>query len=168
MNGLIIDVESTGPHPLEYSMVQIGAVDLKGNEFTCNMRPRPGTIADPAALKATGLTWEQVCEWPDPEAQMRLFREFLEDTYGGKRVVSWSDNPAFDWQWINTYLWAYTGGNPLGHSMRRIGDFYAGLQHNVTAASKWKRLRDTKHTHHALDDARGNMEALKKILSWSK
>lgn len=168
MRGLVIDVEATGPHPLSYSMVQIGAVDLEGEEFTCKMRPRPGTIADPGALKSIGLTWAEVCDWPEPGAQMALFNEFIADTYGGKRVPSWSDNPAFDWQYINAYLWEYTGGNPLGWSMRRIGDFYAGIQHSVSATSKWKKLRDTKHTHDALDDARGNAEALRKILEWSK
>lgn len=168
MQGLVIDVESTGPHPLSYSLIQIGAVDLNGAEFSCKMRPRPGTLADPGAMNAIGLTWSEVCEWPDPEGQIKLFEEFLRDTYAGKRVTSWSDNPAFDWQFINAYLWEYTGGNPLGFSMRRIGDFYAGMQHNVYAASKWKKLRDTKHTHDALDDARGNAEALQKILEWSK
>lgn len=167
MNGLVIDVESTGPHPVEYSLIQIGAVDLEGAEFSCKMRPRPGTIADPNAMKAIGLTWEEVCDWPEPLAQMNLFNEFLADTYGGKRIPSWSDNPAFDWQFINAYLHMYCGANPLGYSMRRIGDFYAGMQHDVYAASKWKRLRDTKHTHDALDDAKGNAEALRKILEWS-
>lgn len=167
MHGLVIDVEATGPHPLTYSMVQIGAVDLEGAEFTCKMRPRVGTIADPGAMKSINLTWEEVCDWPEPGAQISLFKEFLQDTYGGKRVPSWSDNPAFDWQFINAYLWEYTGGNPLGFSMRRIGDFYAGLQHNVGASTKWKRLRGTKHTHDALDDSRGNAEALRKILELS-
>ena len=166
MQGLIIDVEATGPHPLNYSMVQIGAVDLSGHEFTCKMRPRPGTIVHAGALESVGLTWSEVCEWPEPGGQMDLFYEFLLDTYGDKHVPSWSDNPAFDWQFINAYLHMYCGNNPLGFSMRRIGDFYAGLQRDVTASSKWHNLRDTKHTHDALDDARGNAEALRKMQSW--
>lgn len=165
MNGLVIDVEATGPSPVQYSMIQIGAVDLKGNEFTCRMRPRPDTIADPGAMKVLGLTWEEISDWPDPSNQTNLFCEFLLDTYGTKRVPSWSDNPAFDWQFINAYLHMYCGTNPLGFSMRRIGDFYAGLQRDVQQSTRWKKLRDTKHTHHALDDARGNAEALAKILA---
>ena len=167
MRGIVIDVEATGPHPVEYSLIQIGAVDLEGAEFSCKMRPRVGTIADPKAMKAIGVTWEEVCDWPDPSNQMYRFCEFLLDTYGEKRVSSWSDNPAFDWQFINAYFHMYCGANPLGYSMRRIGDFYAGFQHNVGASSKWKNLRDTKHTHDALDDARGNAEALRKILELS-
>jgi len=164
MNGLVIDVEATGPHPLDYSMIQVGVADLEGNEFSCKMRPRPGTIADSGAMNAIGVTWEESCEWPEPGRQILLFKEFLLDTYGTKRITSWSDNPAFDWQWINTYLWLYTGGNPLGFSMRRIGDMYSGHMQDPYKSSAWKKLRDTKHTHDALDDAKGNAEALQKIL----
>ena len=82
-------------------------------------------------------------------------------------MTTWSDNPAFDWQFVNGLMWQHFGSNRLGFSMRRIGDFYAGMQHNVRASSKWKKLRTGKHTHNALDDARGNAGALKKILEWS-
>jgi len=41
-----------------------------------------------------------------------------------------------------------------------VGDLYAGLEHDFFASSKWKKLRRTKHTHHPVDDARGNVEAL--------
>ena len=51
-------------------------------------------------------------------------------------------------------------GNPFGHSARRIGDLFAGFSRDVTKGSAWKRLRKTKHTHHPVDDARGNVEAL--------
>ena len=168
MQGLVIDVESTGQHPVDYSCIQIGAVDLNGAEFFCKMRPLPGKLIQPEAMNAIGLTEEELMDYPEASIGMKAFAEFLNDTYEGKRVTSWSDNPAFDWQFINAYLWQFHGSNPLGFSMRRIGDFYAGLQHNVYAASKWKKLRDTKHTHNALDDARGNVEALRKILEWSK
>ena len=52
------------------------------------------------------------------------FREWLEQR---SPVVFVSDNPAYDFQWINFYFWRYFGMNPFGHSGRRIADFYAGL-----------------------------------------
>lgn len=164
MNGLVIDVEATGPHPVEYSLIQIGAVDLQGRECSIKMRPREGTKCDPGALKAIGVTEEEIMEWPAPEWGMQAFMTFLTEPRRNLRPC-WSDNPAFNWQFINAYLHMYCGSNPLGFSMRRIGDFYAGRVGDVHAASKWKRLRDTKHTHDALDDARGNAEALQKILT---
>jgi len=162
--GLVIDVEATGPHPVSYSMIQIGAVDLNGAEFTCKMRPRIGSNCDAGALKAIGVTYEEAWDRPNPKTQMLLFDEFLLDTYGNNRITSWSDNPAFDWQFINADMHEYTGGNRLGFSMRRIGDLYAGHMQDPRKATAWKKFRKTRHTHDALDDARGNAEALKKIL----
>jgi hypothetical protein len=71
-----------------------------------------------------------------------------------------SDNPAFDAQFINYYLLRYCGSNPFGFSARRIGDLYAGWKGDATKSNDWKRLRKTKHTHHPVDDSRGNAEAL--------
>ncbi len=75
-----------------------------------------------------------------------------------------SDNPAYDWQWINFYFWKYFGMNPFGHSARRIGDFYAGLVNDFHNASKWKKLRITKHDHTPVNDALGNVQAFKRML----
>lgn len=82
----------------------------------------------------------------------------------GERPVFVSDNPAYDWQWINFYFWKHLGGNPFGHSARRIGDFYAGLVGDFRAASKWKKLRITPHDHNPVNDARGNAEAFRRML----
>jgi len=75
-----------------------------------------------------------------------------------------SDNPAYDWQWINFYLWRYFGKNPLGHSARRIGDFFAGLNGNFGATQAWKRYRRTPHDHNPVNDAMGNVEAFERML----
>ena len=76
-----------------------------------------------------------------------------------------SDNPAYDWQWINFYFWRYHGQNPFGCSARRIGDFYAGLVGDFRVpGGKWKRLRITKHDHNPVNDAMGNVEALDRML----
>jgi len=56
------------------------------------------------------------------------------------------------------YLHMYAGKNPFGFSGRRIGDMYCGLVNDAYA--KWKHLRKTTHTHHPVDDAKGNAEAL--------
>lgn len=167
MNGLVIDVEATAQTPVLGAMIQIGCVDLNGNEFYAEFRPEPHHRIERDALDSIGLTLEEIMEYPPAHAGMQSFIDWLDETYKGKRVPVWSDNPGFDWQFVNGYLWKYCRRNPLGWSMRRIGDFYAGMQRDARATSKWKKLRDTKHTHNALDDARGNAEALKKILDWT-
>ena len=80
-------------------------------------------------------------------------------------LVFVSDNPAYDWQFINHYFHKFLGHNPFGHSARRIGDFYAGLMHNWRAPGRdWKKYRRTNHDHHPVHDAQGNAEALQVLL----
>lgn len=81
------------------------------------------------------------------------------------RPIMISDNPAFDFQWINHYFWVYFGDNPFGHSARRISDFYAGLCGDFRKTQQWKRLRRTPHDHNPVHDAMGNAEAFERILA---
>jgi hypothetical protein len=69
-----------------------------------------------------------------------------------------SDNNGFDWQFINWYFHHFTGANPFGFSSTNLGSFYNGLVGAMT--KNFKHLRKTRHTHHPVDDAKGNAEAL--------
>ncbi len=89
------------------------------------------------------------------------FEEWLEQWEGPYVFVS--DNPAFDWQWINYYFWLYKGYNPFGHSARRISDFYAGLVGNFKKSQEWKQYRRTPHDHNPVNDAMGNVEAFEVL-----
>jgi len=53
------------------------------------------------------------------------FEQWLLQVTNHEHPILVSDNPAFDWQWINDGFWRTIGRNPFGHSARRIGDFYA-------------------------------------------
>jgi hypothetical protein len=75
-----------------------------------------------------------------------------------------SDNPAYDFQWINYGFDATLGRNPFGHSGRRIADFYAGLHRDFRRTQEWKRLRRTPHDHNPVNDAMGNVEAFSALL----
>ena len=92
------------------------------------------------------------------------FDFWLKEQCGEYQPIFVSDNPAFDFQWISYNFWRYLNKNPFGWSARRIGDYYAGLTGNFRNATKWKKLRITKHTHHPVDDAMGNAEAFDRIL----
>lgn len=162
MSYIVIDVEADGPVPHLYSMVCFGAVVVEpslSKTFYGQTKP----IADqwiPDALAVSGFTREEHERFEDPAIVMNRFAEWLNTNSNGRPIFI-SDNPAFDWQWINYYFHAYSGKNPFGFSARRIGDLYCGMKMDAGLNSEWKRLfRKTKHDHHPVNDAKGNAEAL--------
>jgi len=164
MSIYVVDVEADGPCPGLFSMVQIGIVkvdDALDTTFVRTLKPVTDQY-DPGALKAIGLTRDETMTYEDPLQVMKDLLTFINATNEGNAVFV-SDNNGFDWQFVNYYCHRYLGENPFGFSSRRIGDFYAGLKKDWRAASKWKHLKITKHTHDALDDAKGNAEAMLAI-----
>lgn len=162
---IVVDVESDGPCPGLYSMISFGAVVLEDPSKSFFGQTAP--ISDkwiPQALAVSEITRQTHCWYPNPSITMQKFKEWL-DSLGGYKYTFWSDNPAFDWQFINYYCWKYLEHNPFGFSARRIGDLYAGYKLDVNDHTTWKKLRDTRHTHNPVDDARGNAEALNKIVA---
>jgi hypothetical protein len=81
------------------------------------------------------------------------------------RPVMVSDNPAYDFMWIAGLFDTAGLANPLGHSARRISDFWAGLNQQWSDTQGWKKMRKTKHDHHPVNDAMGNVEAFMRIIS---
>ncbi len=163
MSLFVVDVESDGPCPGLYSMVSFGVVRVQENPIeTPTFLGQTAPIAKnwiPEALAVSDITREEHLKYVSPGVEMARFNGWLKENSVGKPMFI-SDNPAFDWQWINYYMHCYCGSNPFGFSARRIGDFYSGLERNWFAASKWKSMRKTAHTHNPVDDARGNAEAL--------
>lgn len=161
-----VDVESDGPCPGidMYSMISFGAVIIDeklDKTFKGLTAPISGQWI-PEALAVSNISREQHLQYPDPKKTMDAFDKWLEGIEG--QIVFVSDNPAYDWQWINYYLHRYVGRNKFGFSARRIGDMFAGLVGNAKAPGiQWKKLRKTEHTHDPVDDAKGNAEALLEL-----
>ena len=129
---VVVDVEASGPTPLEHGILQIGAVFLHGPTFRININLPDDTKADEGAMNAIGLTRDDVRAWGEDQPRAaEQFHDWLRQIGEGERVTMWSDNPAFDWMWVHSLLIRYKGSNPMGHSARRIGDFYAGYKHRV-------------------------------------
>src|SRR5262249_59978911 len=100
---------------------------------------------------------EGTLRFDDPREVMEKFADWLKQNSKGRPMFV-SDNNGFDWQFVNWYFHHYTGTNPFGHSSTNLGSLYKGLVRD--ASQNFKHLRKTKHTHHPVDDARGNAEAL--------
>lgn len=160
-NLVFVDVEATGPCPGLGEMTEFGAIHYKSkNYFHGRLFDSQPSADNPALSEITGVA-------SDPWQVFTDFSNWLSAHVKGRPTLV-SDNPAFDWQWINYGFWHYVGHNPFGHSARRIGDFYAGITRNVGNTQEWKKFRKTPHDHNPVNDAMGNVEAFEQILKLMK
>ncbi|MEM6957831.1 MAG: exonuclease domain-containing protein [Myxococcota bacterium] len=159
MSYVMVDVEADGPIPGDYSMVCFGAVVVEPGlerSFYAQLRPISEKWV-PEALSVSGFSREGTMAFPPADAAMRDFAAWLEAECKGCKIFI-SDNNGFDWGFINWYFHHFVGDNPFGFSSQNLGSLYKGLV--ADTFKSFKHLRKTKHTHHPVDDARGNAEAL--------
>ena len=102
---IIVDVEADGPCPGLYSMVSFGAVCLHNTNLSFYGRTAP--ISNnwvPEALAVSNTTREEHMGYEDPLIEMNRFMVWLDNISDSTRFTFISDNPAFDWQFINYYF----------------------------------------------------------------
>jgi DNA polymerase III epsilon subunit-like protein len=156
---IMVDIESDGPIPGDFSMVCFGAVVVEpslSKTFYGQLRPVSDRFVA-EALAVSGFTREQTLAFPDPREVMGDFRIWLAENSSDHPMFI-SDNNGFDWQFINWYFHHFLGDNPFGHSSSNLGSLYKGLVRDTS--KNFKHLRRTAHTHHPVDDAKGNAEAM--------
>ncbi len=159
MSVIVVDVESDGPIPGDYSMVCFGAVvvdDELNKTFYGRLKPISESWI-PEALAVSGFSREETLAFDDPKEVMLKFGKWTKEQ-SKSRPLFFSDNNGFDWQFINWYFHHFVGDNPFGFSSNNIGSLYKGLVSDMF--KNFKHLRKTKHTHNPVDDAMGNAEAL--------
>jgi hypothetical protein len=164
MSYIMVDVEADGPIPGDFSMVSFGAIVVQpalDQTFYGQLRPISGKWI-PEALAVSGFSREQTLGFDDPRAVMESFSLWLKEHSKGRPMFV-SDNNGFDWQFVNWYFHHFLGANPFGHSSTNLGSLYKGLVKD--ASQNFKHLRRTRHTHHPVDDAKGNAEALLHLKS---
>lgn len=159
MSVIFVDVEAFGGCPAVGKMTEFGAVDYKTRKtFHGVLAEGRPSKENPAIPELTGKVF-------DEKSVFLAFHAWLIMVSDGSRPIFVSDNPAFDWQWINDGFWRNLGHNPFGHSARRISDFYAGLMRDFRHTQNWKRWRRTPHDHNPVNDAMGNVEAFEHMLA---
>lgn len=180
---ILVDTEATGASPFSSVMTEFGAVCFESRRtfhgVLFDSMPHPDTPALPV-LSGHGpgpryqrdtdpkpIVIASAHHHADTDAhRAEVYRAFAEwlDGLGGNPQF-WSDNPAFDWQWLSFGFDQAGMVNPFGFSARRIGDLAAGLSGNWRKTSNWKRWRVTKHDHTPVNDSLGNAEALATLLA---
>lgn len=170
---VLVDVEATHDTPMRGVMMEFAAIRFDGSYFKGSLypfTPHPdNSIIPVVATDAQPEPFFVSDQFPAGTSLSTLydlfaaFDQWLTD--GHDRAVFVSDNPAFDFMWIACGFSEHGIDNPFGYSARRIGDFYAGLRRDWRETQTWKRHRITKHTHDPLDDVRGNLEALRFLLT---
>jgi DNA polymerase III epsilon subunit-like protein len=159
MTYIMVDVETDGPIPVDYSMICFGAIVVDqplDKTFYGKLKP----ISErwlPKALEISGFTRQETLKFDEPKTVMEEFRDWISAS-SSSRPVFVSDNNGFDWQFINYYFHHFLGNNPFGYSSANLGSLYKGLVKDMT--KNFKHLRKTTHSHNPVDDVRGNAEAL--------
>ena len=155
---IFVDCEAWGGCPAVGELTEFGAVEFKTctqfHGVLCQSGPSPENPAVPRRA---------LVDHRERLITFKAFDVWLEGFKG--RPIFVSDNPAFDWQWINDGFWRTLGRNPFGHSARRISDFYAGLVGDFYQTQAWKAFRVTPHDHNPVHDALGNVEAFARLLA---
>ena len=159
---IFVDCEAYGPCPSMGRLTEFGAVDYHSLETFHGVIVPSDPSAENPAIPRPRVQMSDAAYAIDAKDVFTAFDAWIQAHSKG-RAIFVSDNPAFDWQWINDGLWKYTGRNLFGHSARRISDYYAGLVGNWSNTQKWKRLRVTKHDHNPVHDALGNVEAFRRL-----
>jgi len=156
---IMVDVESDGPIPGDYSMISFGAVKVEGTlDKTFYGRLKP--VSDkfiPEALAVSGHTRAETLAFDDPQKVMNDFKNWISKVCNDRPIFI-SDNNGFDWMFVCWYFHHFLGENPFGFSSQNLGSVYKGMEKDMF--TNFKHLRKTKHTHHPVDDAKGNAEAL--------
>lgn len=156
---VMVDIEADGPIPGDFSMVSLGAVIVEpalSRTFYGQLEPISERW-DPQALAVSGHTREETLAFDEPEGVMRRFAQWVTAECPERRIFI-ADNNGFDWQFVNWYFHHFLGSNPFGFSSQNLGSLYKGFVRDTRKS--FKHLRKTKHTHHPVDDAKGNAEAL--------
>ncbi len=156
---IMVDIESDGPIPGDFSMISFGAVlvdEFLDKTFYGKLNPISDNFIS-EALAVSGHSRLETLTFDDPIFVMTEFEKWIKDTCNDRPIFI-SDNNGFDWMFICWYFHHFIGRNPFGFSSQNLGSLYKGIEKDTF--KNFKHLRKTTHTHNPVDDAKGNAEAL--------
>lgn len=166
MGLIFVDCEAFGGCPGLGRLTEFGAVAYPSKVTfhgrILDTKPSEENAAVPTTVELTDREYYALAK-----PVFAAFEQWLKMNSKGRPIFV-SDNPAFDFQWINDGFLRTLGANPFGHSGRRISDFWAGMNRDFYDTQRWKQYRITPHDHNPVNDAIGNVEAFEKLMSMAK
>ena len=176
---VMMDVEASGTRLGHHDLIQFGAVAAWGTNLEHQLafpahKPKPDVPAnlvvphfrgdpDPAALKVTGLRWDDVLAYGEaPAAFVDRFYGWvglLKQASGAEKVILTGHGVTFDWAMTKLLYDAYRGDWPCHYSGLDFKSWYGGrcnleyIDSSMTEMQKEFGLRPNKHKHDAQADA---------------
>lgn len=167
-----IDIEADGPSPGLYSMLSFGAVAFEFREkqfvildkFQANLE----RLKDAKQHKDTMEFWARFPEMyaktrekmEHPGTAMAMFDSWLKKQEENGHLVPVGYPAAYDYKWIDWYLWYFVGNNRMGFACLDMKSFAnAQLKHKHFASTSKRNMpkkwfaKNVPHTHEALQDA---------------
>lgn len=163
---IIVDVESNGPIPGDYSMTSLGAVvvDEKLNmEFKANIKPISDKQVAEMVTATNSMEAANSQDALEAKEAMIQFRDWLKEVKDktNNKLVFISDNNGYDWMFVCWYLWHFVGENPLGYYSENMQALYRGMEKNLGV--KISDIRERELIHDSLEDAKDNAKILLKL-----
>jgi DNA polymerase III epsilon subunit-like protein len=168
-----VDIEASAQSPSVGSLLSIGAclVDQPDTGIYLELQPLPDKQWETEAEAIHGLPRARLeREGLRPEEAMAQFERWVSEACAGGRPVFVGFNSPFDWMFVSDYFWRYIGRNPFGISALDLKSYYMA----AAGVPTWEETRRVyvderlglvpDHTHHALEDARGQANLARLLL----
>jgi len=87
----VLDVESDGPHPLDYNMISFGLVNLEDPSLTFLGELAPLHMNDggiPAARAVSAVSWEEQLKFEHPKTVMEMASCSIRTDYKPETLVA--------------------------------------------------------------------------------
>jgi hypothetical protein len=163
-----VDVESDGPIPGLYSMLNFGAVALDKDKnifgtYTVNLKPLKGAKQHPDTMKFWSNhpeVWNSINQdQKDPSETMFGFLAWLKEMSKHGDLVFVAYPAGYDFTFIRWYLEYFTGECPFGYQALDVKSYVMAIlktEFKQTTKSKFNKNwfeKGLPHTHLGLDDA---------------
>lgn len=173
-----VDIECSGPIPIDYSMLSLGACivgkeeddDKKNSTFYIEIQPISDNYIK-EALEVCGFSLQELkAKGMPPQQAMEYFADWIAKVSVARKPVFISHPVAFDWSFVNYYFYKFIGWNPFGVSGIDIKSVWIGKTNakwhaiGIDDIKKSLGLEHIIHTHNALEDAKEQSIIFKEMM----